>query len=90
MPRVPSLATFTFNPSMCRGMTRLAQPDENIGKLDQTPRPFDSHLLDQFAALPQASCVGQADRNPSQRNRDFDVIARRAGNIRYNRPVVSN
>ena len=73
---------------MSRRIPRIAQPDQHVRELHQLPGTFDADCLDLIGGLAQPGRVGQQNRQTAERQRHFDMVARRAGDGGYDRSFL--
>ena len=68
----------------------LAQPHQDVRRLDQRFGARDADRFDLIVGLTQAGGVGQQDRHAAKRQRHLDMVARGARNIGDDRPLLAS
>ena len=75
---------------MVRRIGRIAEPEKDVGGLDQCLRPGNADCLDRILARAQAGGVGQKNGYAVDRQRHFNMIARCTRNGRDNCSLITS
>src|SRR3982750_4323231 len=73
---------------MRRPRPRPPEPDQPVGRRNQSLSALDADRLDLVIGVTQPGSVGQQDRQPAQGQRNLDMVARGSRNVGDDRALL--